>query len=270
MVTDLGPSTTRSHAICAHLWYRWLKQLRSFLSLLAFIGCIYPFDAFSEEEHPPGVPIGFVEISSIDPDIIIDLRYCESENFLGKPVDGYTHPKCWMTIEAATALAKVQKELRPFGMGLKIFDAYRPQSAVNHFVRWAKDPKDQVKKSSFYPEIKKDKLISEGYISARSGHSRGSTIDLTLVRFQPDSDSPPQEMDMGSPFDFFGMKSWTTYPDLTSTQRTNRLLLKTLMEQNGFIHYSKEWWHFRLRDEPFPDTYFNFSTGGKRIPHREN
>ncbi|MDA7657364.1 M15 family metallopeptidase [Verrucomicrobia bacterium] len=270
MGTYLGRFAIGTSEINAQQGNSWSNPLRRFLMCLGFILCFLPIDVISQKEHSQGVPRGFVELSSFDPNIIIDLRYCGSENFLGKQVDGYTHPKCWMTVEAATALSKVQTELRPFGMGLKVFDAYRPQSAVNHFVRWAKDPKDQVKKSSFYPHISKDKLISEGYISAKSGHSRGSTIDLTLVRFQTASDSPPQELDMGSPFDFFGKKSWTTYPNLTSTQRTNRLLLKTLMEQNGFIHYSKEWWHFRLRNEPFPDTYYNFSTGGKMIPHREN
>lgn len=270
MIPDSGRSTIRSKSIRVHLGSTWLRQAQSFPAFLAFILCLPPFETFSQEVHPQGVPQGFVEVSSIAPDIVIDLRYCGSENFLGKPVAGYTEPKCWMTVEAANALLRVQKELRRKGMGIKIFDAYRPQAAVNHFVRWAKDPTDQVKKDSFYPEIKKENLISEGYISAKSGHSRGSTIDLTIVRFQEHDSSQPQELDMGSPFDFFGTKSWTSNPDLTSTQRSNRLLLKTLMQQNGFIHYSKEWWHFRLRDEPFPDTYFNFSTGGNEIAPAEN
>jgi zinc D-Ala-D-Ala dipeptidase len=263
-------STTQSFVINANRWYSWLRQLRSFYSLVTITCCFLQLNASPQKVKTQGVPQGFVEISSINPNIVIDLRYCGSDNFLGKPVEGYTHPKCWMTLEAANALATVQKILRSKGMGLKIFDAYRPQAAVNHFVRWANDPSDQEKKASFYPEIKKENLISDGYISARSGHSRGSTIDLTIVRFHPNKNSPPQELDMGSPFDFFGTKSWASYPALTSTQRSNRLLLKSLMEQNGFIHYSKEWWHFRLRDEPFPDTYFNFSTGGKEMPHREN
>ena len=235
--------------------------LRTWLSILAITGAFCPFDTFSDEKPPQKVPNSFVEISSVIPDIVIDLRYHGSANFLGSPVDGYTQPTCWITVQAATALSKVQSDLRPFSMGLKVFDAYRPQKAVNHFVRWAKDTGDQTEKPSFYPNIEKSQLISEGYIATKSGHSRGSTIDLTIVRFQDPDKAVPLELDMGSPFDFFGKKSWTTYPAITPIQRRNRLLLKALMEKHGFVHYSKEWWHFRLRDEPFPNTYFNFPTG---------
>ena len=214
-------------------------------------------------EKPAGVPQAFVEVRTVAPDIVVDLRYFGRNNFLGRPVDGYTAPNCWLTQEAAERLAKVQADLRPFGLSLKVFDAYRPQAAVDHFVRWAKEPDDEGLKKRYYPSLPKQRLIPEGYIADRSGHSRGSTIDLTIVEIAGDARRQVgEELDMGTPFDFFGAESHTENPNLTAQQKANRLLLKTLMERHGFVNYPKEWWHFTLKDEPFPKTYFNFPTGG--------
>lgn len=214
-------------------------------------------------ERPAGVPKAFVEVRTVAPDIVVDLRYFGRNNFLGRPVDGYTAPNCWLTRAAAERLAKVQADLRPFGLSLKVFDAYRPQAAVDHFVRWAKVPDDEDLKKRYYPSVPKQRLIPEGYIADQSGHSRGSTVDLTIVAVSDDARRQVgEELDMGTPFDFFGAESHTENPNLTAQQKANRLLLRTLMERHGFVNYPKEWWHFTLKDEPFPKTYFNFPTGG--------
>ncbi len=216
-----------------------------------------PPDTQAEETQAPE---GFVDLKKIIPDLILDLRYHGTNNFVGERIDGYPAPTCWMTQEAAVQLAAVQETLRPAGLSLKVFDAYRPQAAVDHFCRWVHDPETTRTKPWFYPRIPKNELIQRGYIADRSGHSRGSTVDLTLVARGSKVEEAPTELDMGTPFDFFGPESWTAHPDLTTQQRSNRLLLKTVMEKHGFVGYSKEWWHFRLKNEPFPETYFNFPT----------
>lgn len=200
-----------------------------------------------------GLPDGFVDLSAIAPEIRVELRYHGSENFVGAPIDGYEKPRCLMTRPAAQALAKVQAELKAFGLGLKIFDAYRPQRAVNHFVRWAGDAKDQKMKIRYYPGIAKEKLIPEGYIAPKSGHSRGSTVDVTLLSLQTG-----EELDMGTPWDHFGPESWPVSSAVAIPQRAHRMLLLTLMTRHGFLPLKEEWWHFTLKDEPFPTTYFDF------------
>ena len=202
------------------------------------------------------LPFGFVYLSDVAPTIVLDMRYANSDNFIGTPIEGYINPVAITTKEAAVALNNVQTDLQRFGLGLKIYDAYRPQRAVDHFVRWAKDLTDVRKQTEYYPKVAKEVLFQEGYIASKSGHSRGSTFDLTLVSI--DNNGVPRELDMGSPFDFFDPKSGSEYADLTATQRANRLLLKTVMEKQGFKPYPKEWWHFTLKEEPYPDTYFNF------------
>ncbi len=209
---------------------------------------------FAAESH---LPAGFVYLSDIAPDIRVELRYGTSGNFLGQPVRGYLGPRCIMTRETAIALKKVQEELNPFGLGLKIFDAYRPQQAVDHFVEWAKDVGDTRMKSVYYPQIDKRNLFRDGYIAEKSGHSRGSAVDLTIIS----QGAPPDletELDMGSGFDFFGPESWPDNPRMAAAQRSHRMLLQVLMKKYGFEPYDKEWWHFKLIDEPFPDTWFNF------------
>lgn len=228
--------------------------------------------ATGHSQAPPNgdqAPAGFVEIRKLIPDILIELRYHSPDNFTGSPVPGYTEALCWMTEAAATRLAKVQDDLRPFGLGLKVFDAYRPKQAVAHFVEWVQDGEPAKTKQRYFPNLDKRQLIEKGYISDKSGHSRGSTIDLTLVELPNETNPAPRELDMGTPFDFFGRKSWTAASDLTSQQRQNRLLLKSVMERHGFVNYFKEWWHFRLRDEPFPKTYFDFPTGATSPDSKE-
>ena len=200
----------------------------------------------------------FVEINSLLPNSIPpienDIRYFTDNNFVGKPIEGYNANKAMMTIEAAQALAEVQIDLVKNGMGLKIFDAYRPQRAVDHFVRWAMDIEDTVKKEQFYPNVKKSNLFREGYIAEQSGHSRGSTVDLTMINLESG-----REIDMGSPWDFFDPVSWPSSTAVTYQQRANRKVLQTIMLEHGFRPIAEEWWHFTLETEPFPNTYFDFT-----------
>ncbi|MEM8946600.1 MAG: M15 family metallopeptidase [Planctomycetota bacterium] len=201
------------------------------------------------------LPGGFVDVSTVVPRLVVELRYLGEENFVGQPVDGYLKPRCILTREAAEALKLVQLDLAEFYLGLKVFDAYRPQQAVDHFVRWAGDEAALERKSQYYPRVDKKHLFRDGYIASRSGHSRGSTVDLTLVDL---ANAEPAELDMGTPFDFFGRESWTNHQGLTAQQKANRLLLRELMKKHGFRPYAKEWWHFTLQNEPYPNQYFNF------------
>jgi D-alanyl-D-alanine dipeptidase len=199
------------------------------------------------------LPDNFVFVDDAVPGIQVDLRYTGSNNFLGRPVRGYDQAKAVLSAPAAAALARVLGELKTFGLGLHIFDAYRPQRAVNDFVHWANDLNDNRMKPQYYPNVQKQNLFKEDYIAERSGHSRGSTVDLTLVALDSG-----QLLDMGSGFDFFGVESWPDFPGITAQQRANRLLLRSVMLKHGFKPYPKEWWHFTLENEPFPDTYFDF------------
>ena len=196
---------------------------------------------------------GFVVITDVVPDAILEIRYYSTFNFIGKRIDGYTKPIALLTKEAANALKLASDEFVSLGYRIKIYDAYRPQKAVDHFVRWAKNLNDQQMKKVFYPEIPKNRLFELGFIAERSGHSRGSTIDLTLFDM-----SGACDVDMGGYFDFFGNISHYDCPNLTDSQRANRTLLRDIMVHAGFTPYENEWWHFTLTNEPYPDTYFNF------------
>ena len=199
------------------------------------------------------LPENFVYLSSIESTIQTELRYLSNNNFIGKPIDGY-HKNCIIvTKEAAIALQKVQQILIEKGLSLKIFDAYRPQQSVNHFVRWAKVLDDTLMKKKFYPDVPKSELFKRGYIASKSGHTRGSTVDLTIVNTKTD-----KELDMGSPYDFFGEKSHPFFKNIGTVQKRNRLFLRKIMIENGFKPYNNEWWHFTLKKEPFPRKYFNF------------
>ena len=198
------------------------------------------------------LPEGFVYINDIDNRINIDLRYSTENNFTGKVIDGYRSNKAIISTEAAMALIQVQNDLDQMNLSLKIFDAYRPQMSVNYFINWSNDPLDTINKSIYYPKIKKSELFPLGYIAERSGHSRGSTVDLTIV-----DNTTFKELDMGTPYDFFGPESATNFIEITDKQSSNRLLLLETMTRNGFKNYSKEWWHYTLKEEPFND-YFNF------------
>jgi D-alanyl-D-alanine dipeptidase len=250
-------------------------KIRWFAAVLAALVLSVP--AFAASPKTEVLPEDFVHIEEIIPDALMDIRYCGDHNFLGVRVDGYEKPACLLTRRAAEALAGVQKELRPFGLTVKIYDCYRPQRAVDHFVRWAKDVADTKTREEFYPTIDKRNLFRDGYIAGRSSHSRGSTVDLTLVAL-PAPVQPPyasgdalkacylpagvrfadNSLDMGTGFDCFNELSHPDNPNIAPAQRSHRLLLKTLMDKYGFNNYDKEWWHFTLRNEPYPDTYFNF------------
>jgi len=199
------------------------------------------------------LPEGFVYIKDIIPDIKIELRYYTEDNFVGDRIDGYLKPKCILSKQAALALKKVQTDLKVFGLGLKVYDAYRPQRAVDHFVRWAKDLNNKKMKAKYYPDVFKKNLFKESYIAAKSSHTRGSTVDVTIITLDS-----RKELDMGSGFDFFSPKSWPNNTSMTASQRAHRMLLQVLMNNHGFEGYEQEWWHFTLRNEPFPDKYFNF------------
>jgi D-alanyl-D-alanine dipeptidase len=198
-------------------------------------------------------PVPFVDAAAVVPGLILDLRYAGPHNFVGRPIDGYERPRCLVTQATAAALADVARDLAARRLVLKVFDCYRPARAVANFVRWARDLADLAGKAEFYPAVDKRTLFRDGYISPRSGHSRGSTVDLTLARADDG-----RELDMGTPFDFFGPQSWPADRSISAEARTNRGLLAGAMRQHGFRPYAKEWWHFTLRHEPFPDTYFDF------------
>jgi zinc D-Ala-D-Ala dipeptidase len=196
---------------------------------------------------------GFVDVSTVIEGLVVDMRYFSEHNFVGVRIDGYDAPRCLLTRQAASALAAVERDLAPRDLGLKVFDCYRPVRAVAHFVRWARAAADIKHKAEFYPEVDKRNLFKEGYIASRSGHSRGSTVDLTLVRREDG-----RELDMGSPFDFFGPSSWSSYRGVSAQARDNRVLLAAAMRRAGFRPYDREWWHFTLAREPFPNSYFDF------------
>lgn len=195
---------------------------------------------------------GFVDLSEAVPGILTDIRYATARNLTGRPLAGYRAAKAVATREAAEALAIAFQEARRLGYGMLIYDAYRPQKAVDNFVRWSREPETGETKAAFYPELDKTELFELGYIAEKSGHSRGSTIDLTLT------DPAGVPLDMGACFDFMGERSHHGAAGLTARQHRNRALLRAIMAYAGFAPYENEWWHYRLMGEPYPDTYFNF------------
>ena len=202
----------------------------------------------------------FVLLSEAVPDAILEIRYYSTYNFVGERIDGYEEPLALLTREAAEALKAVSDELVPKGYRLKIYDAYRPQRAVTHFMNWALDPDDVRMKDYFYPELDKDVLFPQGYIAEHSGHSRDSTVDLTLFDMAAE-----KEADMGGTFDYFGELSHPDYTGITEAQYANRMLLREAMLAHGFKPLAEEWWHFTLADEPFPDTYFTFPVNSESV-----
>ena len=195
---------------------------------------------------------GFVYLSDINSSIIVDLKYYSSNNFTAKFVEGYNSNKAILTKEAAVALSNAQDDLNKIGYSLILYDAYRPQSAVDFFVKWSLNINDTIYKNTYYPNIKKSELFKLGYIAYKSGHSRGSTVDVSLVEIES-----KKEIDMGTIFDYFGVESHTFFNNLSKKQKLNRLLLYEAMSNNGFKNYSKEWWHYTLKNEPF-QKYFDF------------
>ncbi len=215
------------------------------------ITCLFALNTlFSQFKKTPE----FVYIKKEIPNIKIDLRYITKNNFIGKPINGYYKSKAIISIESINALKKVQNELKKQGFSLIIYDAYRPQKAVNHFVTWAKSLSDTLMKKQYYPNVAKIDLFKNGYISSHSRHSSGSTIDLSIYSIKD-----KKVLDMGTPYDFFSPKSWTNHSDLTQRQKQNRMLLLTIMKKYGFRNYPKEWWHYTLINEPYRNKYFNFN-----------
>ncbi len=230
--------------------------------------------------HSSGPPEGFTRLADVAPDIVQEIRYHGEHNFVGRPITGYDAPECWLTEEAAQALAAVQADVTAKGYSLKVYDCYRPQRAVDDFVEWAEDPADDVTRGEFYPRLAKDQLFPLGLIAAKSGHSRGSTVDVTLVPLGSEA-SPPwvvgdpivdcaapvgmrfadTSIDMGTGFDCFDPIAATASPDITAEQRANRELLVSAMEAAGFANLPEEWWHYTLADEPFPETFFDAPIG---------
>ena len=202
----------------------------------------------------------FMLLSEAVPDAILEIRYYSTYNFVGDRIDGYEEPVALLTSEAAAALREVSDDLIEQGYRLKIYDAYRPQEAVTHFMNWALDTEDIRMKEYFYPELEKDVLFPQGYIAEHSGHSRGSTVDLTLFDMTTE-----KEVDMGGTFDYFGELSHPDYTDITEEQYANRMILREAMMAHGFRPLDEEWWHFTLEDEPYPDTYFTFPVNSTSV-----
>jgi D-alanyl-D-alanine dipeptidase len=237
-----------------------MKQawIRILFFLLLLTSLCMPFAGCEKREKPAEVPeyekSGFVLITDVVPDAILEIRYYSTFNFVGERIHAYEAPVAYLTKEAAQALKNVSDDLMAQGYRIKIYDAYRPQTAVDHFKSWAEDLDATEMKPYFYPEVDKSQLFEQGYIAAKSGHSRGSTVDLTLVDM-----ATGMEVDMGGGFDYFGELS---HPDYTATltheQINNRMILRKAMMDNGFKPLEEEWWHFTLIDEPYPDTYFDF------------
>ncbi|WP_433061012.1 M15 family metallopeptidase [Dactylosporangium sp. CS-033363] len=220
------------------------------------------------------LPAGFVDLSDVDASILSDIRYATPHNFVGRPVTGYLRPRCLLTSQAAEALHRVQQQAQQRGYSLKVYDCYRPQRAVDDFVAWSKNA-DQRMKPEFYPDEDKDALFDDGYIGGPTAHSRGSTMDLTIValpaRTQPEwrqgdpleactaaQRFPDNTVDMGTGFDCFDPLAHTAATGINEQERANRDLLTGLMAAGGFTNYPKEWWHYTLTKEPFPDTYYDF------------
>ncbi|KOY52898.1 M15 family metallopeptidase [Polaribacter dokdonensis] len=216
---------------------------------ICFILLLYSTSYFSQD-----LAKGFIYLSDIDSSIQSELRYYSNNNFIGKPIDGYKNDCVILTKQTALALKKIQTELKKQGLSLKIFDAYRPQKAVDHFVKWAKVLNDTLMKKEYYPSLPKSELFKQGYIASKSGHTRGSTVDLTIINIKTG-----KELDMGSPYDFFGVQSHPFHENISKTQKENRMLLRKVMLAQNFIPYKNEWWHFTLSNEPFRNQYFNFN-----------
>lgn len=250
-------------------------------------GAVVPAGASPSRDHrPPRAPGDVVDLADVAPSVLHDIRYATPHNFVGRRIDGYQQARCLLTRQAATRLAAVQRDVRAQGYTLKVYDCYRPQRAVDHFVSWARRPSDQRMKREFYPRVDKARLFADGYIAEKSGHSRASTVDLTLVelpaapqrRWTPRQGLRPcygpraarfadNSVDMGTGYDCFDTRAHTADPRSTPEQRANRERLVAAMAQHGFTNYDQEWWHFTLAGEPYPDTYFDFPVSRRSLRH---
>lgn len=262
---------------------RHILMLRfSLFPLMILFSCFPIGDCGAQTPDSLGtddMPGDFVHLSEVAPEIAQEMRYFTSYNFVGEPIDGYEAPECILTRDAVEALKQVAQDLAQEGLGLKVYDCYRPQRAVDHFIRWFRND-DQTMKRAFYPAEPKDLLFRRGFISARSGHSRGSTVDLTLVRLPVEeavvTEFPTtfeelsicyrergkrfyeRDLDMGTAYDCLDPESATFMMVIEGEVLENRQKLVDAMARRGFVNYAQEWWHFTLRSEPFPDRYFDF------------
>jgi zinc D-Ala-D-Ala dipeptidase len=255
-----------------------MRRAGAALIIVAALGFAAP--AAAQEK----APAGFVSLKAEVPSIMVEMRYLTAHNFIGRPIRGYRDPLCIVTRETADALLKAQEAVRAGGYTLKVYDCYRPQRAVDDFVAWGKRLRDQRMKAEFYPRVDKRRVFKEGYIAEKSGHSRGSTVDLTIVKLpaQPTRPYVPGEalvpchapqaerfpdssVDMGTGFDCFDTLSHTDDPRITGEQRSNRDLLRSTLAAVGFVNLPEEWWHFTYKPEPFPDTYFDFPVAVRSV-----
>ncbi len=240
---------------------KWMKQLLYLGAALCFIACSsLPVAAKTAAVTDAS---DFVVVADEIPDVLQEMRYYSAYNFVGSHIDGYDEPLALMTKEAVTALKHAADDFRREGYVIKIYDAYRPQRAVDHFMRWGSDMQDTKMKDYFYPTITdKADIIAGGYVARKSGHSRGSTLDMTVVNMKTGA-----EIDVGEHFDYFGERSHTEYTGVTPQQRANRRFIKTVMERNGFYGIDEEWWHFTLQDEPYAHTFFDFPVSRQQVTH---
>lgn len=243
------------------------------VAALALAACA-PSPYLRPGANPNPLPDGFVRLADVAPGIVQEMRYAEAHNFLGRPVTGYGAPDCWLTRPAADALLQAQATVLAQGFSLKVYDCYRPQRAVTNFVTWAQDPADDATRAEFYPRLAKDTLFPLGYIAAKSGHSRGSVVDVTLVPAgegaspgwkpgDPLLDCAAERrfadtsIDMGTGFDCFDPRAATASAEVSAQAQANRAVLENAMTRAGFVNLPEEWWHYRLANEPFPSTYFD-------------
>ncbi|GAA4792777.1 M15 family metallopeptidase [Streptomyces ziwulingensis] len=262
-------------------------SLRGLLTTLAVLLAVTTLPATAHAGTDPRAPGDFVALRSVAPTILQEIRYFTPHNFVGVPIAGYRQPRCLLTRPTAEALREAQTRLLRQGYSLKVYDCYRPQRAVDHFVRWARDLDDQAMKAEFYPDVDKSRLFADGYIAEKSGHSRGSTVDLTLVELParptrpyrpgeplvpctaPQGERfPDNSVDTGTGFDCFDTLSHTLDPRVQGPQRANRLLLKNTLEDLGFGNLAEEWWHYTYQAEPYPDTYFDFPLSTESLTGR--
>ncbi|MCD6038985.1 MAG: hypothetical protein K0S27_385 [Gammaproteobacteria bacterium] len=231
-----------------------MKTKLIYFLTVAFLSILYLYGS----QSMANLPSGFVYLEDVDPTIIQDMKYHTHDNLIGRPIKGYESAKCILTKEAALALSHLQKTLLPQHLSLKVYDCYRPQIAVDDFIAWSQDVSDQKMKKNYYPRVNKADFFKLGYIAEKSAHTRGSTADLTLVYLQANNKKDAVDMAMATHFDFMDELSHTLNPQVEGKERENRLFLMNKMRAAGFLPYDKEWWHFTLENEPYPNTYFNF------------
>jgi D-alanyl-D-alanine dipeptidase len=232
---------------------RFLRFLMSAVLAVCISVCTGGYMTADAKTVSPYDSRDFVVLADKIPDILQEIRYYSAFNFVGQRIDGYDAPVALMTKEAACALKNAAADFRNAGYIIKVYDTYRPQRAVDHFMRWARDPRDTKMKNYFYPSLRKDQIIPGGYVAKVSGHSKGSTIDMTLVDMKTG-----KEIDVGGHFDYFGQLSHHNFKGINGKQQKNRAFIKNIMEKNGFISLPEEWWHYTLKKQPFPNTIFNF------------